>query len=69
MVSGGASGRACPAGGDSSPPLGPSEATSGVLCPVLGSAVKKRHGTTGESPAEATKMRWDLEDLFYKERL
>jgi len=31
------------------------EATRGVLCPVLGSAVKKQHRHTGENPAKAHK--------------
>lgn len=53
----------------SSPLLGPSAAASGALCPVPGSAVKERHGTTREGPEEPSKMTRGLEDLFYKERL
>ncbi|KAJ7424665.1 hypothetical protein BTVI_05739 [Pitangus sulphuratus] len=51
-------------GGDPTPLLGPSEATSGVLCPVLGSSEKEGQETTGEGPVEVTKMIWGLEYLF-----
>ena len=37
-------------GYSSSPLFCPGEATSRVLCPILGSPVQVRQGTTGESP-------------------
>ncbi|KAJ7412270.1 hypothetical protein BTVI_46989 [Pitangus sulphuratus] len=37
------------------PLLGPSESTSGVLCPVLDASVQERQGTTGEGPVEGHK--------------
>ncbi|RMC04466.1 hypothetical protein DUI87_18911 [Hirundo rustica rustica] len=35
--------------------LGPGEATSGVLCPVLGSSIPERQGAPGECPAKGHK--------------
>ena len=55
--------------GDPPPLLGPNEATSGVLCLVLGSSVQGRQGTIGESWAEDHEDDWGLEHLPYGKRL
>lgn len=39
-------------GGDPVPLFSPDEATSGVLCRVLGSPIQERQGTTRASPEE-----------------
>ena len=41
--------------GDPSPLLSTGEATSAVLCPVLGSSAQERHGRTGVSSAKGHK--------------
>jgi len=49
--------RMCPSGQGrfSSPLLCPGEATSGALCPVLGSPLQGRHRAAEESPADGHK--------------
>ncbi|KAJ7420627.1 hypothetical protein WISP_47589 [Willisornis vidua] len=54
--------------GDPAPLLSPSEAASGVLCPVLGTSGQERHGAPGASPLWAAKMARGLEHVFYEER-
>ena len=56
-------------GGDPPPLLCPGEATSAVLCPVLGSSVQERQGTSKESPAEGHRDDWGTGALPYEERL
>ena len=50
-------------GDDPVPLLSPGGATSGMLCPVLGSQHKKQK-EIGEGPMEATKTTWGLEHLL-----
>ncbi|RMC13120.1 hypothetical protein DUI87_10651 [Hirundo rustica rustica] len=42
-------------GGDPAPLLSPGDATSEVLCPVLGSSGQERYGAPGVGPAEGNK--------------
>jgi len=42
-------------GGDPLPPFCPGEATFRILCPVLGSPVQKRQGSSKRSPEEGQK--------------
>lgn len=71
MISLGALANMWPAGGGRCSCLssGPTKATSGVLCPFLGSSVQGRQGATEEDPAEDPRMMRSLEHLSYEERL
>lgn len=56
-------------GDDPPPPLNPAEATSGVLCAVLGSPVQKNYEAPKQSHWKATKMIKRLKRLSSEERL
>lgn len=55
--------------GDPAPPLGSTEATSGVLPPGLGFSRQERQGATEEDPVEGTEMMRGLEHLCSAKRL
>ena len=50
--------------------LCPDEATSGIQCPVLGSTVQERQGSTRKKiQQKSTELMRGLENLFFEERL
>lgn len=55
--------------GDPVPLLSPSEATFGVLCPVLHPSVQDTHGAPGADPGEGNKDDEETEHLIHEERL
>lgn len=56
-------------GSDPSLQISTGEATSGLLCLVLGSSVQARHGHTGDIPKKAQKSVKELEPLSSEEKL